>query len=336
MRGLSFILIALLLLLGAGISQTEHPHGGDFNMNCGICHSPQGWKLDLAVYSYDHDSVYELKGSHAELTCGQCHSSLIFKDVDNQCFQCHQDVHQQSLGMNCERCHTNQTWLITGITNIHQDSRFPLLGAHRLADCEQCHINSNPFVFEPLSVECYACHQPEYAQTSQPNHLVSGFSEDCSECHTVFTPNWEGSFNHHFFPLDQAHHLPECTDCHNPTDYTGLQSECISCHELDYNLATEPNHVQAEFGTDCAMCHSLNPGWRPSIFDHDSDEFPIFSGHHDGEWNSCSDCHTNGDYHSVNCLECHEHNQDETDRRHDGVLFYKYDSDRCLFCHPNA
>lgn len=336
MRSLPFLLIALTILIFLGFKATEHPHGEDFKISCGTCHSPQGWKLDKSIYSYKHDEVFELTGSHAELSCKQCHQSLVFKDVDNQCFECHSDMHENTVGSDCERCHNTSSWLVTNITELHQDSRFPLLGIHRQTDCQQCHTGSNFLRFEPLSTDCYNCHQADYVQTTTPSHLASGFSQECSDCHTVFTASWTGSFNHHFFPLQQAHDLPECTDCHEDLNYSGLQPDCLSCHEDVYLATTDPNHVQASFGEDCLMCHTLAPDWKPTHFDHDGQYFPIYSGKHQGEWTSCKDCHTTGSFESFHCLDCHEHNKADMDSEHGGVFGYKYDTNRCIICHPNA
>jgi hypothetical protein len=75
----------------------------------------------------------------------------------------------------------------------------------------------------------------------------------------------------------------------------------------------------------------------PSTFDHDDLFFPIYSGKHDGEWDECSDCHTEPTNYSVfSCITCHEHNQSEMDNEHREVSGYVYDSDACYNCHPNG
>jgi hypothetical protein len=332
----------LLILASAGVlslamdNGERSPHGDDFEISCSKCHSPTGWHFDRSIYSYNHNEVFELSGSHNHLDCRQCHQTLLFKDAPNQCFQCHTDVHQQTVGMSCDRCHGTTTWLVSNLTEIHQNSRFPLLGAHAKADCQQCHTQANSLAFEPLSTDCFACHQADYHATTQPAHQSAGFSTECADCHTVFSYSWSGSFNHHFFPLIQGHALNDCNSCHQNGVYTGLSTDCFSCHQPDFEQTTDPNHVQSGFDTNCNSCHTLSPGWKPSTFDHDTQYFPIYSGSHNGEWNSCTDCHTTGNMASFSCIDCHEHNQSEMDDEHDDVNNYSYNSNRCFDCHSNG
>ena len=130
------------------------------------------------------DSTY---GQHKEVDCKSCHNSLVFSEAkkNQDCFSCHKDVHRGSVGFDCERCHTPQTWIVKDINLVHQESRFPLVGAHKLADCEQCHADYQDLNFRVLSVDCYSCHQANYAATTNPNHLAAGFSTNCEECHDV-------------------------------------------------------------------------------------------------------------------------------------------------------
>ena len=68
----------------------------------------------------------------------------------------------------------------------------------------------------------------------------------------------------------------------------------IPAIRLDYTHTTNPNHFAADLNTDCAECHTTNPGWKPAEFiQHDAQFFPVYSGEHGGEWNSCTDCHLN-------------------------------------------
>ena len=100
----------------------------------------KGWQVDKSVYSFNHNKTkFALTGQHTDVNCRQCHSSLIFSEAKTECNECHQDVHQATTGLDCSRCHTPASWLVNNITEIHQMSRFPLLGAHRTADCSDCH-----------------------------------------------------------------------------------------------------------------------------------------------------------------------------------------------------
>jgi len=100
-------------------------------------------------------------------------------------------------------------------------------------------------------------------------------------------------------------------------------------------LLYDPNHITAQFPTDCASCHSEN-AWEPSTFDHDGQYFAIYSGRHRGEWDQCVDCHTSPSNFTVfSCLDCHEHNnKSEVDSHHSEVRGYAYTSQACLSCQP--
>lgn len=485
MRRLSLILVVLLGIF-FGYQFVDNPHGKDFKVSCDVCHSPESWKLDKAIYSYNHDETdLPLVGEHTQVNCRQCHPSLIFSEAGNECSDCHTDIHQNTVGNDCARCHTPYSWLVNNITEIHQMSRFPLLGAHAMADCIDCHTSNNFVVFEPLGVECFDCHQKEYMATTTPNHPMSGYSQDCSQCHNIYSYEWAGAgFNHNFFPLTMGHNINDCAECHQTTDFGNISPECFSCHEQNYNSTTkpnhsqvnidhdcsychttapgwspalfpnhneyyvlngahaamvsdcfachnpeftntpttcigchesdfnqtddpnhvtnnfstectvchsenswepatvnhdefyvltgahqviannciachengysntpntcfachetnynqanDPNHVQAQFGQDCEACHSTN-AWEPATYDHDNDYFPIYSGKHNNEWNSCTDCHTVASNYAVfSCIDCHEHNKPDTDDEHDEVGDYQYNSLACFECHPKG
>ncbi len=119
--------------------------------------------------------------------------------------------------------------------------------------------------------------------------------------------------------------------------YDGKPTECVSCHQDDYNGTTDPNHRTAGFPTDCTQCHTTS-SWEGAEFDHDAQYFPIYSGEHRGKWDACSDCHTNpNNYADFNCLNCHPHSdRAETDDDHDEVSGYQYDSRSCYQCHPRG
>ena len=87
---------------------------------------------------------------------------------------------------------------------------------------------------------------------------------------------------------------------------------------------------------DCLACHSTT-AWEPSTFNHDAQYFPINSGEHRGEWQSCATCHiVPTDYRQHSCVGCHEHAQASMDSEHRGVKNYLYDSNACYNCHPRG
>ena len=482
MRILSFIIFCILLFLSD--RQTDSPHGPDFKMSCSACHSAKGWQLDKEIYSFDHNTTkMPLVGQHSEINCRKCHPTLVFSEAKTSCIDCHNDIHQATVGMECSRCHTPASWLVNNINEIHRMSRFPLLGAHMTADCNQCHKSESLIRFDVTGVDCIDCHREDYQATTNPNHVQSGISEDCASCHPINSFQWTGTgfnhdifpltqghagrlctdchisgnysstptdcfachetkynqttnpnhiasgfsttckdchstkpgwtpatFDHSIFPLTQGHATPTCIDCHVGGNYTSTPTDCFACHQANYNQTTNPNHIASGFPTTCKDCHSTNPGWKPATFDHskfpltlghagpsctdchtsgnyastptdcyachktdynqttnpnhqslgfsitctnchntnpdwkpasytqhDSQSFPIYSGRHKGQWNSCTDCHANpANYTEFTCLSCHEHNKTDTDNHHREVSGYSYTSPACLSCHPTG
>jgi hypothetical protein len=338
MRILPLLILSAILVLQN--RNADHPHGPGFKVSCNVCHSPKGWHLDKEIYSFDHNATkLPLVGQHNEVDCRQCHSSLIFRDAKTECRDCHNDVHQATVGQECSRCHSPASWLVSNITELHLLSRFPLLGAHWVADCKDCHKSESLVRFDVLGVNCIDCHRENYEATTQPDHIQAGFSESCINCHSINAFQWGGAgFNHGFFPLTGGHSQTACADCHTGGNYTSLSKECFSCHQTDYNNSANPKHSELGFPVNCELCHTTDPGWKPASYkEHDSKSFPIYSGKHNGEWNACTDCHTiSSNWSAFSCLNCHEHNKTSMDKEHSGEGGYSYDSASCYRCHPRG
>lgn len=336
------ILIQLLIFLFLFLinQETKSPHGPDFKISCGTCHSSKGWHLDSEIYSFDHNRTkLALTGQHTVVNCRQCHPTLEFSEAKTECNECHTDVHQSTTGPDCGRCHSPASWLVNNITEIHQFSRFPLLGAHRTADCSDCHKSETLVRFDVPGVNCIDCHRDDYISSTNPNHITSGFSEECSSCHPINSFNWTGAgFNHNFFPLSQGHSGINCSECHKTLNYADANPDCYGCHQQDYTLnAKDPDHIALNFPVTCEVCHGLSPGWKPASYKQHDASFPIFSGTHNGTWNSCTECHPNSSsFSEFTCLSCHEHNKSEMDREHGDENGYSYDSAACLHCHPKG
>jgi hypothetical protein len=302
MRILSLLIICLVMAYFN--QETNSPHGKNFKVSCSNCHSAKGWQLDKSIYSFDHARTkFALRGQHEIVNCRECHSTLVFSEAKNECNECHADVHQGTTGVDCQRCHTPASWLVNNIAGIHRMSRFPLLGAHTTADCSDCHKSESMVRFDVVGVNCIDCHRADYMATTNPNHIQSGMSEDCSVCHQMNSFEWtNGGFNHSFFSLAQGHSAVKCTECHTTGNYADASPECYSCHQQDYLGAAAPNHSASQFSTVCTNCHTLSPGWKPAAFDHSA--FPLTLGH---SGLSCVDCHTGGNYTALptDCNNCH-------------------------------
>ncbi len=334
MQKLSYIII-VFIFSSTLFSQTS-PHGDGLKIDCNVCHTTEGWGLKNS--KFDHGSTdFELVGQHKSVGCISCHTDLHFSETKTTCESCHTDIHENSVGFDCERCHTPASWVVSNIEDIHRMSRFPLFGMHKVADCNECHESNTNRNFKPLGATCYECHLKDYQATTTPNHVASNYSTDCEECHNLNSPTWQGAgIIHTFFPLIGGHSISNCFECHSTATFTGLTQECSSCHTDDYNGTTNPSHTSLGFSTTCDECHTIQ-GWQPATFDHDSKFFPIYSGEHNGEWNKCSDCHTNSNnYGDFSCLNCHEHNQTDMNKEHSGINGYSYESNACFACHPTG
>ena len=239
MRKLSLILIPLLAFVfmsarlltpfSSPAPAGTSPHGDDFKVSCDACHSSKsGWKLDKETYSFNHNTTaFALEGIHRNADCRQCHPTLKFKEAKTSCIDCHNDIHAQTVGPDCARCHTPKSWIVENITQIHQQSRFPLVGKHYTSDCSGCHksfqglslngskivSNSSLLRFDPLGTECYDCHSDKFNSATNPNHIANGYSKNCTDCHSMTNFNWGPNVNHSFFPLTLGHSL-DCKKCH--------------------------------------------------------------------------------------------------------------------------
>lgn len=337
MRKLSFI--AVLLPVSLYLIFQKNPHGPDLKFDCSDCHTTEGWTFSGEKAIFTHEKTrFRLEGQHQYTGCRECHISLVFNEAGLNCVDCHTDLHQGTVGQDCARCHTSRSWLVHNITEIHHLSRFPLLGAHRTADCNDCHISASLQEYRPLGIDCYDCHMTDYQSATEPNHVQTGISTDCAGCHRVDAYEWRASgISHDFFPLTQGHQIADCSACHQSGIFVPLSSECYSCHRQDFQAASNPSHSPARFSTICTECHTTNPGWKPAKFDIHDAWFPIYSGSHKGEWNNCSDCHRVPENYSVfSCTDCHEHNKSEMDDKHRKVNGYAYNSNACLECHPQG
>lgn len=338
-RQLNLIVVAMLFCGTAG--RAQHPHGEGFRIDCAVCHSPSGWQVDWAQSTFDHAAAsgFALDGQHAAITCADCHAQNNFLEASPDCVACHNDVHQMTVGDDCVRCHNVQNWLVMDIYDLHEMNGFVLEGGHSTAACIDCHASGNPLAWERLSTNCIDCHQADYVATVDPDHALAGYGTDCMSCHDAFAYDWSSPFFHGFFPLEGGHMGPTCVDCHNGEPFEAASPECVTCHLEDFMAANDPDHVASGFPQDCTACHTTAPGWNASNFvQHDDLYFPIYSGEHQGEWTSCTDCHTTpGDYAMFSCVDCHEHDDpaDLADE-HDDVGGYVYDSQACFECHPTG
>ena len=335
--------LPLILLSGLTASlQAQSPHGPDLKASCGDCHSSFSWEIEVGrdTLLFDHaQTAFPLIGQHAIADCRACHQTLVFPEASPGWISCHTDMHRTTVGSDCARCHTPQNWLVDNITDLHYDNGFPLLGAHAVLDCDECHFSESALEFNRIGNDCVNCHLDEFSATTNPNHANAGFSTDCTVCHNIDGFDWSSKFiNHDFFPLDKGHDISDCAQCHAGGNFSNTPTGCFACHQQDYESALNPNHQQSNFPTSCTDCHTTDVGWMPAEYAQHDPLFPIYSGRHEGEWNDCVDCHTSqGNFRAFSCVDCHEHdNPSEMADKHDEVADYVYESNACYACHPKG
>jgi hypothetical protein len=191
----------------------------------------------------------------------------------------------------CENCHTATSWKpIRAIPEFdHDKTRYPLRGMHEKVQCVECHTK---LVFKNVGSTCADCHADIHRRQ---------FGANCEQCHTV--NGWNVSvqaIQNHFnrFPLVGAHASLECDACHKGAatgQFQGLSTQCYSCHAKDFQLAANPNHVNAKFSTTCETCHGVNT-WLDATFDHAQTGFLLTNGHANV---ACASCHINNNYNLV-------------------------------------
>jgi hypothetical protein len=148
-------------------------HRGQLGAKCETCHTEEKW----TGTPYDHNkSRFPLTGSHVKVECKKCHLTPAFRDAPTACSKCHEkdDKHKGRFGDKCESCHYSGTWKSWDFD--HSKTRFPLDGAHRKADCYDCHREDQPVGITRLGRTCYSCHAKDDIHDG-------GLSTQCERCH---------------------------------------------------------------------------------------------------------------------------------------------------------
>jgi hypothetical protein len=313
-------------------------------MTCATCHDVNDW----AHAVFDHAAAaagFALLGRHDQAPCTSCHvppdNALKWVKPAGQddCVACHRPEYDSehsgtNFPLTCATCHTNTTW--AGATFDHGTTSFPLEGAHLPLLCTSCHGPNNTLLFRKPAgpQDCVACHQAEFDR----EHAGSGFPTTCLSCHTSSTFSG-ATFDHGTtrFALVGAHVAAQCSACHGPNNVLKFpkpahQDDCIACHQTEFTS----EHGGSGYPVTCLTCHTTST-FTGATFDHDAQFFPIQSGKHRNEWNTCADCHPSPqDYSVFSCLSCHEHRRTAMDDKHKNMPGYGYASPTCLGCHPQG
>lgn len=148
---------------------------------CDDCHAGEAW-TPAGLGGLDHRVTgFPLRGQHAMAPCEGCHVTPGSRGATpDTCAGCHRvdDPHRNLLGDRCEDCHSETSWFRTRFR--HQQTGWPLVGQHRVAECDACHAVA--FVGTPT--DCWRCHEAD-ASPDVPAHQ-SVFFATCDECHTPY------------------------------------------------------------------------------------------------------------------------------------------------------
>ncbi len=206
-----------------------------------------------------------------------------------------------SLDVSCQNCHATSSWSpIRAVPefNHNTETSYPLRGMHEGVRCNDCHRS---LVFTNVGVQCADCHADFHRNQ---------FGARCQDCHSV--QGWEQavreiSEHRNRFPLMGAHAAVQCASCHPGAaagTYTGLSTECVTCHQQDYADARSFNHAAAGVSLQCETCHTVDQ-WQNARFDHDAlTSFALTGAHAQAD---CAQCHVGGLFQglSAECFSCH-------------------------------
>lgn len=201
----------------------------------------------------------------------------------------------------CTLCHVGDDW-----QTIRDDFEFDhmsatgvqLEGAHATAECLRCHNDRGPVeVFARRG--CAGCHEDVHKTL---------LGRDCASCHGQVDWLPRGQIAKHAetrFPLIGAHVAVACFRCHpgaNAGIFSGVDIQCVSCHQGDLATALNPNHQQQGWVDACDRCH-IPTTWSGAGFNHAT--FPLTGAHKSQA--QCSDCHLNGVFAGTptQCVGCH-------------------------------
>ncbi|MBP6825825.1 MAG: hypothetical protein KA165_04600, partial [Saprospiraceae bacterium] len=314
----------------------KHMSAG-FSQNCVECHTtdPDWTPAQFTQHDADYFPIYSGKHKGTWSQCAECHTNPS-NYAEFTCTTCHvnPETNNQHNGVNgysynspaCLACHP--TGNSTDVFD-HNNTQFPLTGAHQSAACVDCHSSG----YAGTPTDCAACHTTDYNQSANPSHTALAIPTNCASCHT--TDGWEPAtfaIHNNYYPLNGAHATVanDCAKCHNG-NYNNTPNTCAGCHTPDYNQTVNPNHAAAQFPTDCATCHS-ETAWAPSTFNHNS--FYPLNGAHAAIANDCNACH-NGNYTNTpnTCAGCHTPDYNQTTSPNHAAAQFPTD---CATCHSET
>lgn len=159
--------------------QDERPWG-HYEGQCGDCHQAAEW-FPGGLGDQDHAVTgFALRGAHQMLDCESCHAPGHARgEAQPTCESCHasDDSHRNQLGNACGDCHTEMSWF--RVRWRHALTGWPLKGAHKLAECNDCHATS----YTGTPTDCFRCHA---AEATDAQYHKTAVLQDCDICHRVY------------------------------------------------------------------------------------------------------------------------------------------------------
>ena len=237
-----------------------------------------------------------------------------------------QSPHGSNFKMDCTDCHTVNSWKVNqeNISFKHSTTGFDLTGQHKSLQCQSCH-SSLVFAEKKGKTDCADCHTDIHENSVGKN---------CVRCHSTRTWIIEKITDLHRttrFPLIGGHETADCAQCHvsaSKLKFEPLGIRCFDCHKSNYYSTTAPNHVKANYSTDCQQCHSLSSQtWSTMSVDHSF--FPLTGAHNIP---NCFACHSKGGYAglSTSCFSCHQDKYNSASSPNHISLNFSKD---CSMCH---
>ncbi|MEQ8219356.1 MAG: cytochrome c3 family protein [Arenibacter sp.] len=300
-------------------------HDGKFGKDCVKCHRETSFLSLRSMDFFDHSVTdYPLEGKHVEVDCKQCHKKRFTAPIDfAACTNCHSDYHkgefkENGVSPDCVQCHSLEKGFDYSLYTLeeHQQTEFPLEGAHTATPCFACHVSEKDkkWTFRNLGETCVDCHQDIHQGYISEKYYPK---DDCKACHA--NDAWTSvDFDHNKtdWPLTGKHKEVDCRACHfkeidqnkGPSEqkFVGLDNECLACHENIHDETFAENGV-----TDCKRCH-ITTSWFPETFDHDLTDFPL-----------------EGQHAKIQCSACHE----VASASGEIEVIYKIQKFRCIDCH---
>ena len=222
----------------------------------------QGFRPSTFNLARHDESRFPLRGSHATLSCSQCHRPgggsepkhvARYRFEDRSCSACHQDPHrgqfqrlvlQKGAGgtaAGCQTCHSETSW--NDIRFAHTVDTFPLQGKHSKVACIDCHKPPRPELalkevdFASAPRQCEGCHKDYHL-----GQFAGSGGVACAPCHS--SARWSpSSFDHNRrtrFPLLGKHGNVKCGACHKDVKtidgqttrvFQGMSVQCSVCHQ---------------------------------------------------------------------------------------------------------